>query len=441
MISTLTLSLLLAGGIGPAAPKKGEFALRSNDVVVFCGGTISLERTKKGFRPKYPSFVESFVRARYPSIAVQFHNRAKDADRAAAAARRIEKDVLSLKPTAVILCFGMSEARQASKDAQATDDFAADVTAMIKRLKKTKCRVWLLTPPCADEERFAALRRLEVNERLQAYVEALKTIAAKQKVGLIDWYSASAQTLTEQRKRNSRFRLSSDGADPTNAGHSVAAVEILRAWSAEPYDHKIIVDFADRTVQCSVGKATVKKDSPAGELEISFEGLPMFWPLSAGRASQADFTWPVQDMNRLLLEVTHAPETGMLMRQGRREVPVLPFQLAEGVNLAVTPGFRDVGPCTELFSYVLSKNNVLAQRWLEGTARRPSEPELQEPFDRFLEVLALYAVGYQKIIDRIPRRFDATLVLKDIMAEAAVSSPSTSQPASKPDDRKRNRKR
>lgn len=429
MIAQAIVSLLVMGGPW-AAPKEGTFALGDGDVVVFYGGTITLERTQKGFQPKYPSFVESFVRAQYPRLRVEFYNRAKEEDRAIPASRRLAKDVLALKPSVAVLCFGMPEARQSAQEPDATKEFAEAMVAMTGRLKEANCRVWLLSPPCVDEDRFAALRRFKTNQRLKPHVDALKKIASEEKVGFIDWYSVSLSLLAGQQERHSKFQISEDGVQPTPMGHSVAAVALLRAWSAKPYDHALVIDFKKRTVSCTAGGATIQEGSAPGELAVSLKGIPMFWPLTSGRASQVDGSWPIEALSRFVVKVKNAPETGMLMQQGHREVPVLPFQLADGLDLSVMEGFREAAPCARLFSCVVSKSNVRTQKWLESTTRRPDEPELQEPFDRFLEVLDLYAEGYQKIIDRIPRTLDATLVLKDIMAEAAGLRPPGTRPAS-----------
>ena len=378
--SVLTLTMALLAAVEGASP---EFALRDRDRIVFVGGSLTVEREGERYEAKYPTMAESFIRARYPKLDLQFFNRAVWGDQALDAATRLEKDVLSVKPTVAVLCFGQSEVRlviNASRDEQAELEAATlaeyrdAMRRMTRRLAEAGCRVWLISPPAADEQRRRELQQKGFNRRVAACSKVLREIAEDEKVGFVDWYTVSTETLAEGRAKDGGFSLSLDGEQPAPVGYGIIAAALLRAWSAEPYDFTITVNWAEGTVDSPFPQTRVLRVPEAGQLRVELKEVPLFWPLSAGRTVEVDRSWPVESLNRLRIRVVNGPEIGLLMRQGRREVPVLARSIVAGVNLATLTGFRDIRPASYLLEQIIRKNRIRDQAWQDRESTRPRSP-------------------------------------------------------------------
>lgn len=423
----LALTTVLLPAAGDAA---SAFELRDQDRVVFLGGSLTAEREAERYEVKFPTMVESFVRARYPTWRIEFFNRAISEDHAVEAAARLAKDVLSIKPTVAVLCFGESEVRRvidaspeerADVETAVLSEYADAMRRMTRRLIESGCRVWLISPPAADEHRRGELQEKGFNRQASAYVKLLREISDKEKAGFIDWYGTSTKTLAEGQARDGGFSLSLDGVRPSPMGHGLLAATLLQAWRADPYDFTITVDWADGTVDSPFPQTRVSRVPEAGQLRVDLKNAPLFWPLSVGRAVEVDGRWPVQAMTRLRVRIKNGPEIGLLMRQGGREVPVLAKAMVEGVNLATLTGFCDVREASHLLEQIIRKNRIRDQGWQDRESTRPAELELQPAHDQFMNALDLYGAGYAEIIERLPRSFDVAIEFRDITAEAERS--------------------
>ena len=87
-----------------AAPASGaeDFALRDGDTVVFLGDSITAART-------YGRIVENYTLLRFPSRKVHFHNAGWGGDTASGGLKRLDRDVLPLAPTVVIVAYGVND--------------------------------------------------------------------------------------------------------------------------------------------------------------------------------------------------------------------------------------------------------------------------------------------------------------------------------------------
>jgi hypothetical protein len=93
----------------PATAAQGFFFRNGDRPIVFLGDSITEQRM-------YTTFIEAYVLTRFPTWDVQFRNVGWSGDAASLYVRGsfengMKRDILSLKPAAITIDFGMNDAR------------------------------------------------------------------------------------------------------------------------------------------------------------------------------------------------------------------------------------------------------------------------------------------------------------------------------------------
>ena len=89
---------LIAGLALPCRAARADFLLRANDRVVFFGDSITEERN-------YTRPFQDYVYARYLERHIRFFNAGWSGDQLGGGLNRLQRDVLSRKPSVVTVCF------------------------------------------------------------------------------------------------------------------------------------------------------------------------------------------------------------------------------------------------------------------------------------------------------------------------------------------------
>lgn len=155
--------------------------------------------------------------------------------------KRFQEDVLEANPDVVVIMFGINDAAvdvwkdpPASGPRVSLEDYRNNLTEMVRTLKERNVRVVLMTSnPIHWTDKTLELygkppyRPGEVdgfNVILRDYVVAVREIAAKEKVGLVDVFAAFEEfDASSERKPGS---LTPDGMHPGSPGHRIT-VDLL----------------------------------------------------------------------------------------------------------------------------------------------------------------------------------------------------------------------
>ena len=100
---------------------------------------------------------------------------------------RLENDVFSHSPDYVLVMFGMDDALAGVE----ADRFREDLEKIVNRIEKEKVNLILLTPPPISEQMIVNCTMYELRMRkahLSGLVQAIRDIAEKKKLSLIDFY-------------------------------------------------------------------------------------------------------------------------------------------------------------------------------------------------------------------------------------------------------------
>ena len=154
---------------------RAEPLLHSGDRLVFLGDAI----TQQGV---YTRYLLNCFALQTPGVVVSFRNAGftgdGECDRAPGGLRRLERDVLSLKPTWVCIAFGMNDAGFQAFDQHRYDEFLTAMTAIIHELKQRQIKVIVMTPGCvAPGFQRNGIDGSGYNAVLRRYADGVKELA------------------------------------------------------------------------------------------------------------------------------------------------------------------------------------------------------------------------------------------------------------------------
>ncbi len=245
---------------GLLAQKQSDFALKDRDRVVFYGDSITEQRL-------YTTYVEHYVLTHYPDRRVTFINTGWGGDKVSGndckpcagvgGLARIKRDVVDHRPTVVTLLFGMNDGQYRDFDPAISKVYEDGLTAIIRELKsKTGARIYVMTPTVYDGTRHTSWSHTDrYNDVLDRYGEAVKAIAQREGLSVIDLHTVTTEALLQAKKDDPAYTFAPDGVHPEEDGQLLMAAEILRGWGAPvgglQLSKQVTLD-QDRTASLSV---------------------------------------------------------------------------------------------------------------------------------------------------------------------------------------------
>lgn len=310
-------------------------SLGDGDRVVFLGDSITGELL-------YGRMVEDFVTLRSPRARVLFYNVGYGGDTAARRLPRLAREVLSLKPTLVTICYGMNDGWYAPLTPERLEAYRTAMAGLVAGVKAAGARVVLLTPGCVDPEadKYRMLKKdaWTYNETLELLAREVRALAAKEAVPLVDLFPLMLDVQARAKADAPGFTMIPDGIHPDAAGHAVMAYALLKALGCAGPAAGLAIDAA--AGKFNADRCTVR-DLRVGPARIAFtradEALPVdFYPAIAPMPRYL----PLQDaFNRYPFRVTGlANGRWRLAVDGTVAGTFTAAELAAGVDLAGRPG-------------------------------------------------------------------------------------------------------
>jgi len=416
------LTICAAVLTAPALAAAADLKLKDSDVVTFLGDGVVA-------RARYPIMVESFIRAKYRQPGTQFLINVRNNETPDTLLRRLPGEVFGQKPkpTIAVLCFGAYLTGMKALDPNQAEEFGKKLEELTAHLSREGCQVILLTPPFAEESRNRRLQEVKFNaEVLTPLCNQMKRVAESGGHTLIDWYATAEKMRAERVEKVPGFTFSNDGLNPTPEGQALAAALLLEHWGATPINETVELDWATGSVVASAGKVSAKKNSDGG-YELSFQDLPMPWPGFAGRGSTMGDDWHATRFNQIVLTVKNLPETGLMMGDANRMVPVMPIQLQKGMNLAIMEALAGAPAVSDVWQLINTKNR-LYDRLIQEITKMPSQPQLLRAHAHLIETYRLYYEGYNEILRETPHTVSLTITLSALTSQPTINVPSATQP-------------
>lgn len=431
-----------------------RLAVRDGETVVFLGDELTeTPDASRANRPSFPQLVETFLSVRYPDLRIRYVSVGWAGDTAGRALRRLDRDVLAWQPATVVICLGMNDAGYLGFVPGRLERTRHELTQIVERCRQAGSRVWLMSPPCVEEERgkkarvirdgqraVADLEVIRYNETLAKYAAAMREIAAANPpTGFADWFAESSAVRARLQAYTGEEFLTVDGRTPSFRGVITGAAVLLRAWGAEPINATIDLDWNEGTAHISshLGQSVTAlvQITDDGRRILGVSNLPLPWPLPGDSGGTLHDGWTATELCRIVFRMNNPPEMGVLLLQESEEqgttvqTPISAAYLQAGFNLATAEPLRSLKGVRDLFNLVGTKNRTRDTIWRRLELSAPQEPELAGAHRQLIDAWKAYVTGYEAIVQRYPKTFSARFVLAE--AAEAENLP-TSQPTRPP---------
>jgi GDSL-like Lipase/Acylhydrolase family len=400
--------LLVASVIQVAASVQADpIGVGDGDRVVFYGD-------KMVDPPGFGLMVEMFVRVAYPESTARFyHVGARGFEKTAEGNAHFDERVAPLKPTVVVLCWGMGDGELKKYSDERVARATSEFEELVARCKKLGAKVFILTPPCPTVSKKNILSVNKYDETIEKISQAWSRIGSEQGAIVLDWFSP---THAVHERGDGASLTEKDGMMPSAKSNALIAKMILDAWKVEPLRATVSVDWNAGTASSTHGQVTATKVADSA-IRLEFADFPL--PYYTGkRAATFRETFAVTDYVQLTLRIDGlAGGTITMAARGMRKPLVLPVDaFRAGLNLSnrrVSPLARSK-VLRDFAELVATKNGSLRgiasfkKQYLDNDA---IEPELRESYKTHVVALEQYHDGMIKLIERTPRTMKIVLEL------------------------------
>jgi lysophospholipase L1-like esterase len=264
----LLLSFALALGAAGAAAQssKKPFELADGDRVVFVGNTF-FERDLRF------NHLETALTSRWPARQVTFRNLGWDGDTVWGDARAefgspadgfnsLSKHVADLKPTVLVVAYGMSESYGGPGG---VEPFTQQLDKMLDMLSRTQARIVLLSPIRHEDLGAPLPDPAAHNADLRLYVDATAKVAARRSydfVNLFDLAGSKEQPLTQ------------NGIHLNDRGYRAATWTIERALGLAPLAWEVSIDAKGKALGQGTTLSGLRASPDGAAFQASDASLP-----------------------------------------------------------------------------------------------------------------------------------------------------------------------
>lgn len=340
-LSLATLATLVLAGAGPAAP----FALEDGDRVVFVGGGFFEQERLHGR-------LETRLTARFPDAQITFRNLGWGGDTVRGVARtagfqspdglaRLVKDVGDLRPTVLLVGYGMNESFDGPGG---LDAFVADYEKLLARVATPRTRVVLLSPTYHEDLGRPLPDPAGHNRDLGQYTAAVRKLAAKGGHAFVDLFHPLASAKAD----HPAWRLTTNGIHLADAGSALVAAAVIEQLGLAPRPWRLELDATGK-VRAREGTAVDMVKAGNG---LQFQTLDALLPATAAG--------PVPGDVQTLRVTGLLPGDHVLSIDGAEVRRATAAEWDKGVALTGGPAFRDA---EALRAAVLYKDQLFYRRW------------------------------------------------------------------------------
>ena len=210
----------------------GEFRLKHGDRVAFFGDSITAQDL-------YTTMVANHYLAFRPELNLTFKNAGVGGDQLEQGLARLDRDLVSFKPTVITCFFGMNDAGYVADpdDPKAVENlkrYNEQYRKLLGQLRE-KCpgaRIVLFTTTPVDPKQRPPmnLQFARYNELLGRFSEAVRQLGAEEKLPVVELFTPMKAAVERAQSGEKPFSLIPDSVHPGPAGHFLMAQIILKAW-------------------------------------------------------------------------------------------------------------------------------------------------------------------------------------------------------------------
>jgi lysophospholipase L1-like esterase len=232
-IHTTTIATLAAILFLPSALRAGEAPqpLKKDDRIVFLGDSI----TAGGVKPQgYVTVLTEAIKAANPDLGIETFGAGVSGNKVPGLQARLEKDVISKKPTIVFIYIGINDVWHWKKNKEGEmvggttkELFESGLKDIIAKVNDAGARVILCTPSVIGEKNDGSNER---DAMLEEYSAVSRKVAADTNSQLVDLRKAFIDHLKANNPDNlPKGILTGDGVHLNPAGNAFVAAEMGKA--------------------------------------------------------------------------------------------------------------------------------------------------------------------------------------------------------------------
>lgn len=346
-----SLAACALAGLLAAADDRPQVEIRDKDTVVIYGDSITEQNL-------YAAFIETWLRTRFPGKELSVWNFGWGGDTAAGGAARFARDVAPVRPTLVLVNFGMNDGGYRGPDQGIRERYLAAQRGLAQAIAASGARQVLLTTSPIDPG-----KRQDgdtYNEALAQMADGVIALGRELKIPVIDQFHPMREVQRRVQAERAGFTMIPDSVHPNPTGHLVMAYHILRGFAnAGPVGSIAIADGRLASASGAMVSNLATHDGGV-EFDLALPCLPMFVP---GEARDALALVPFQqELNALTLSIAGATGPSMVMVDGAEVGSATADRLAQGVDLASF----DKAPWTQQAEQVWRLSQIRWQRHFDA---------------------------------------------------------------------------
>lgn len=221
-------ALLLVSGFALAGAGKGKgVPLKKGERIVFLGDSI----TAGGVGPQgYVTLIKNQLKERHADLGITVFGAGVSGNKVPDLQKRLERDVLSKKPTLVVIYIGINDVWHGEsnpKKGTSKENFENGLKDIIGKIKDAGARVILCTPSVIGEKTGGGN---SLDARLDEYSDIGRKVAKDTKVQLCDLRKAFAEHLTKHNASNkANGILTGDRVHLNAAGNALVASVMMKS--------------------------------------------------------------------------------------------------------------------------------------------------------------------------------------------------------------------
>ena len=257
LIAPMVLILGAAAAMTTTANEGPVSSVQEGECIVFLGDSI----TQAGVQPKgYVTIVKQQLAEDYPALGIEVIGAGISGNRVPDLEKRLDDDVISKKPTVVVIYIGINDVWH-SLNGRGTpiDRFTSGLQSVVVRIQAAGARVVLCTPSVIGEKTDGSN---QLDGMLTEYATVIRHVAKNTSSQLLDLREGFLEHLkNENTEQKSQGIMTSDGVHLNDMGNQFVASQMLAALTGKSeriLRHVVLFKFKDDT---SLGDVEKVEDS------------------------------------------------------------------------------------------------------------------------------------------------------------------------------------
>jgi lysophospholipase L1-like esterase len=223
----LPAALVLMFAFTCTAQETGKTPLKKGERIVFLGDSI----TAGGVSPKgYVTLIKNRLQEKHADLGITIIGAGISGNKVPDLQKRLDRDVLSKKPTIVVIYIGINDVWHGEKNpanGTSKEKFEEGLKDVITRIKDGGARVILCTPSVIGEKTDASNG---LDAKLDEYSDISRKVAKDTKVQLCDLRKAFVENLKKNNTDNKASGiLTGDRVHLNPAGNELVATTMLKS--------------------------------------------------------------------------------------------------------------------------------------------------------------------------------------------------------------------